>query len=100
MKSEPSCDGASDSRKKLHVTLGEVLSTNLSASYDSNNVTTIKSYCNPSKFEDGNKVLDVWDCSIEVLENDKNGDFISSSIITFSSNLEITQILPGSIRCF
>lgn len=100
MASEPACDGASATRKKLHVTLGEVLSTNLSVSYDTDNVTTTKSYCNPSKFESGSKVIDVWDCSIEVLESDKKGEFISSSIVTFSTDLEKSTILPGSIRCF
>ena len=100
LKDEPGCDAASPSRNRSHITLGELLSTNLSASYDEGNVTQIRSYCEPSKFDvSDKKTIDVWDCSVDILENDKKGEFVSSTEIRFSTDLSKSKIISGSFRC-
>lgn len=100
LKNEPGCDAASPSRNKSHMTLGDLLSTNLSVSYDEGNVTQIKSYCEPSKFDvSDKKTIDVWDCSVDIMENDKKGEFITSTEIRFSIDLSKSRIIQGSLRC-
>jgi hypothetical protein len=100
LKGEPGCDAASPSRNKSHITLGELLSTNLSISYDEGNVTQIKSYCELSKFDVSDKnTIDVWDCNVDILQNDMKGEFVSSTGIRFSINLSKSKIVPGSFRC-
>jgi hypothetical protein len=100
LKDEPGCDASSPSRNKSHISLGDLLSTNLSASYDEGNITQIKSYCDPSKFDvSDKKTIDVWDCNVDILENDKNGEFVSSTAIRFSIDLAKSRIIPGSFRC-
>ena len=100
LKDEPGCDSSSPSRGKAHITLGELLSTNFSASYDKDNVTKIRSYCEPSKFDvSDKKTIDVWDCSVDVMENNKEGEFVSSTEIRFSIDMNKSRIIQGSIRC-
>jgi PBP1b-binding outer membrane lipoprotein LpoB len=101
LKDEPLCNVISTTRKSESLSLGQHLATNLSVSYESKNTVEIKSACAPSKFETKSKeILDVLDCKIEILEKSKKGEFISSSMIAFSTDLNKTRVLPGSVRCF
>ena len=100
LRNEPGCDAASPSRNKSHMTLGDLLSTNLSVSYDEGNVTQIKSYCEPSKFDvSDKKTIDVWDCSVDIMENDAKGEFVTSTEIRLSIDLSKSRIILGSLRC-
>ena len=100
LSEEPLCDMVSASRKNAAITLGQHLATILSPSYESESVVTIKSSCMPSKheYEDGG-IVDVWDCQLEVLENSQDGDSISSSMILFSTLMDDSEIIKGSLRC-
>ena len=101
LKNEPLCDLQSFTRNKDSITLGEHLSTVLSASYKTDNELKIKSSCSASKHEMSNtEVVDVWDCKIEIEETNKSGEFVSSAMIAFASDLEKSEIIAGSIRCF
>ena len=101
LKDEPLCNVVSTTRKNESITLGQQLATNLSVSYESKNTVEIKTSCAPSKFETKDKaILDVLDCKIEVLEKSKKGEFISSSMIAFATDLNKTRVLAGSVRCF
>ncbi len=101
LQNEPLCDVKSFTRKGENLTLGEHFSTNLSVSYESNNQVSIISSCSRSKHDlSETDVIEVWDCKLEILETSKKGTFISSSMIAFSSDLEKSKIIEGSIRCF
>ena len=80
--------------------LYKIMSSALSLSYDKNNITNIKSYCTSSKFEisSGNAV-DVWDCSVEIVENNAKGEYIASAIFEFNLGLNDKQFIKGSLRC-
>ena len=85
---------------KADINLGEQLSLDLSVSFESHNQTMIKSFCTPSKFDvSSGKVIDVWDCTVQVNENDKNGEFISSSTTVFSLTKDKHGFVKGSLRC-
>ena len=97
---EPLCNMKSTTREHESITLGQHLATIFSVSYASDSIITIKSSCGRSKHESKNKeVIDIWDCDIEVLENNRDGEFISSAMIAFSTPLDKTELLPGSLRC-
>ncbi|HEY5604371.1 MAG TPA: hypothetical protein VIM41_14820 [Gammaproteobacteria bacterium] len=82
------------------IKLYEQLSLAFSVSYESDNKTVIKSYCAPSKFDNpSGKVIDVWDCTVQINENNSNGEFISSSTIVFSLTLDKKEFINGSLRC-
>lgn len=101
LKHEPLCEQESITRKSESLTLGQHLATNLSVSYKTINEVKVKSSCLKSKHDlSDSQTIDVWDCKFEVLESDKNGNFISSSMIAFSADIEKTKVIPGSIRCF
>ncbi len=97
---EPLCNMESITRKNPKITLGQHLSTILAVSYESKNISTMKSSCQLSKFEgkDG-KVLDIWDCKIHINESNENKEFISSSTIAFNMTLDKTKLIKGSLRC-
>lgn len=101
LNDEPLCNGVSTAQENESLTLGQQLATNLSVSYESKNTAEIRTSCAPSKFETKDKaILDVLDCKIEVLEKSKKGEFISSSMIAFATDLNKTRVLAGSVRCF
>jgi len=85
---------------KANINLYTQLSLAFSVSYESDNITVIKSHCSPSKheFSTGN-IVDVWDCTIQINENNKKGDFISSSTIVFSLTTGKKELIKGSLRC-
>jgi len=85
---------------KADISLSEQLALNLSVSYESKNKTTIKSFCSPSKFDiPSGKVIDVWDCTVQVNETGNNGEFISSSTTVFSLTKDKHDFVKGSLRC-
>ena len=85
---------------KADINLTEQLSLALSVSYESENKTIIKSFCNPSKFDyPSGKVIDVWDCTVQINENNKNNEFISSSTFVFSLTKDKNEFIKGSLRC-
>ena len=90
--SEPLC--------KADINLYTQLSLAFSVSYESDNTTIIKSHCSPSKHAiTADNIIDVWDCTVQVNENNKKGDFISSSTIIFSLTLDKKEFIKGSLRC-
>ncbi len=101
LSTEPLCDISSATRKKMHITLGEHLATVLSVSHETANKVTMSSSCDKTKFEDdAGSLIDVWDCKVEVHEANPQGQFISSSMIAFSAELEDHNLVRGSVRCF
>jgi hypothetical protein len=91
--SEPLCND--------DIKLYEQLALAFSVSFNSKNTTTLKSSCLPSKFEDSTgKVEDVWDCTIQINENNNSGDFISSSTFVLSLTSENKELVNGSLRCY
>lgn len=85
---------------KADIKLYEQLSLAFSVSYESDNKTIIKSYCSPSKFDKSNgNVIDVWDCTVQINENNAKAEFISSSFIVFSLSLDKKEFIKGSLRC-
>lgn len=85
---------------KADINLYEQLALALSVSYESNNKTIIESHCSPSKHEMSTaNVVDVWDCTVQINENNKKGGFISSSTLVFSLTLKDKEFIKGSLRC-
>lgn len=101
LSSEPDCQQASAANPTQSLTLGQHFATNLSVSYASDNNVSVKSSCAASKFEQENGQLQpVWDCKIELQEQDAQGEFISSSMTAFYLTADSKTLLPGSLRCF
>ena len=101
LSEEPLCNMESATRKNPEITLGQHLSTILAESYNSDNVSTLKSYCLLSKFEDNfGNVSDAWDCNLHINESNDKKEFISSSTIAFIISLDQLELVPGSLRCF
>lgn len=101
LKNEPLCNMSSATRNSNGITLGEHLATIFSVSYESNNTVALKSSCELSKVEEKTgKVIDAWDCKLEMLETNKAGEFISSAMVAFSISLDKTRMIYGSLRCF
>lgn len=93
LDSEPLC--------KADIKLYEQLALALSVSYGSKNTTIIKSSCLPSKFDDNTgKVENVWDCTIQINENNIAGEFVSSSTFMLSLTSETKKFVKGSLRCY
>jgi len=85
---------------KANINLLSQLSLALSVSYENENITTIKSSCAPSKFEKSDKmVINMWDCTVQINENNKQGEFISSSTFVFSMTKGKKEFIKGSLRC-
>lgn len=98
---EPNCQQTSAARPGQSLTLGQHFATNLSVSYATDHNVTLLSSCLESKMELGDgKLQPVWDCKIEILEQDSKGEFISSSMIAFYLTTDGTALLPGTLRCF
>lgn len=98
---EPLCEMQSATKEKTPISLGQHLATVLSVSYENPNTVQINTSCTATQYEDeSHGVMDAWDCQVEVLEEDTKGQFISSSMIAFSTGLAKKQLLPGSLRCF
>lgn len=101
LSEEPLCNMESATRKNPKITLGQHLSTILAVSYNSDNISTLKSYCLLSKFEDNfGNVSDAWDCNLLINESNDKKEFISSSTIAFIISLDRLELVPGSLRCF
>jgi len=85
---------------RADINLYEQIALALSVSYDNDNKTVVESYCSPSKHEmsTGN-VVDVWDCTVRINENNRKGEFISSSTIVFSLTQNNKEFINGSLRC-
>lgn len=93
LQTEPLC--------KANQKLYAQLALSLSVSYDKGNTTTIKSSCIPSKFELQSKhVIKVWDCTVQLNETNKQGEFISSSTYAFSLTPDKKRYVKGSLRCY
>jgi len=100
LSNEPLCDMTYFSRKNTPITLGHHLATVLSSSFESKNSVTVKTECTRSKHDlENKKIIEVWDCNINVLELNAKKKFISSSITAFAITLDKTKIVPGSLRC-
>ncbi|MCI0507808.1 MAG: hypothetical protein L0Z73_17095 [Gammaproteobacteria bacterium] len=85
---------------KADINLYEQLALAFSVSYESGNTTVIKSHCSPSKHEfSADNIVDVWDCTVQINENNQKGEFISSSTIVFSLTLDKKEFINGSLRC-
>lgn len=90
--SEPLC--------KADIMLYEQLALAFSVSFESQNKTTIKSSCSPSKFDKTpDTTIDVWECTVQINEDNQNGEFISSSTIVFDLTLDNKEFIKGSLRC-
>lgn len=93
-------DLATEPLCKADIKLYERIALALSVSYENYNRTIIKSRCAPSKHEmSAGKVVDVWDCTVQVNESNKKGRFVSSSTLVFSLTLEDKEFIKGSLRC-
>lgn len=97
---EPLCDMKSATREGKTLTLGQHVATVLSLSHGNKNAVILQSSCDPSKHEaESGRVVDTWDCKIETLEKNSENEFVSSSTIAFSTPLDKTVIIKGSLRC-
>jgi hypothetical protein len=93
-------DLATEPLCKADINLYEQIALALSVSYENDNKTVIESHCSPSKHEmSAGNVVDVWDCTVQINENNKKGEFISSSTIVFSLTLKNKEFIKGSLRC-
>ena len=98
---EPLCNMKSITRGGGSINLGQYLATTLSLSYATKNKVEIKSACGRSKHEaDSQEIVEVWDCKVEIFETSQEGEFVSSAMIAFAVDLNKTNILAGSLRCF
>ncbi len=101
LSAEPNCQQVSAADPAQSLTLGQHFATNLSVSYTTEHTVSFSSSCAASKMElDDDQLQAIWDCKIEILEQDKQGEFISSSMTAFYLNMDGTALLPGSLRCF
>jgi len=92
LNNEPLC--------KANINLFTQLSLALSVSYESDNTAIIKSFCSLTKHEfSGGNIKNAWDCTVQINENNKKGDFISSSTIVFSLTADKKEFIKGSLRC-
>ena len=93
-------DLANEPLCKADIKLYEQLALSFSVSYESRNNTMIKSSCAPSNFEKTpGHVIDVWECTVQINESNKSGEFVSSSTIVFDLTLDKKEFLKGSLRC-
>lgn len=100
LKNEALCQVTSASQPNTPLTLGQHLATAFSLSYQSTNSLTISSQCNLSKYETENgQVKDMWDCSLNLVENNPKNEFISNSNIAFGLDLKTLSLIPNTIRC-
>lgn len=100
LESEPLCEITSTTENKQTLTLADHLSTLLSLSYYEDTSTQLSSSCTQTKYQNNSGIIeDVWDCQVQVSENDKEGEFISTASIVFSITNEQHQFIHGSIRC-
>ena len=91
---------ANESLCKADMKLYEQLALSLSVSYESKNITKVTSSCEPSKFDvTNNKVIDIWDCTIQINENSPEGEFVSSSTYVFGLSRGKHEFVDGSLRC-
>lgn len=98
LSSEPLCSMVDAQGQTLK--FKEYLSQVLSVAYENTHQVSIKTFCSESKQElDNHKIIDIWDCRLEVLESNSNGDFISSSNIAMGVSKQTMQFIPGSLRC-
>ena len=101
LSKEPLCDMISVASPNNPYTLKDHLSVVLSSSYESNNITTIKTNCDASKQDLPNgQILDIWDCKLTINESSVTGEFISASTIAFGLDKNNLKYVPLSLRCF
>jgi hypothetical protein len=92
LNKEPLCNA--------NMKLYEQLSVSLSVAHESQNIIKIKSSCESSKFEVKPKnIIDIWDCTVQINEDTKEGEFISSSTYVFGVSQTERTIINGSLRC-
>lgn len=100
LSQEPLCNTGSATRNKNTITLGEHISTILSLSYENENLVSIKSSCELSKTEPSKgKIVDAWDCKLQINESNTDGEFISSATIAFDLSIDKEAILKKTLRC-
>ncbi|MCI0504762.1 MAG: hypothetical protein L0Z73_01490 [Gammaproteobacteria bacterium] len=101
LNQEPDCKQFSATRNTDQVTLGQHLATILSVSYQSKNKVTLATNCTVSKYQvNKGKVIDVWDCALEMKETNPAGEFISSAMVGFYLTKDKFSLIKGGIRCF
>jgi len=92
LEDEPLC--------KADIKLYQQLALSLSVSHETNNTIKIASSCAPSKFENAeNKVVDIWDCKIQISEENPEGEFVSNSTYVFGVSWDRSEYVEGSLRC-
>lgn len=84
--------------------LGSLLTQTLSPSFASENKMQVSSECSKSKIElsspeGSTKVVDVWDCQLQMLELDSKDEFVSSSMLAFALDENEFYLIDGSLRC-
>lgn len=100
LASEGLCQVISENGSGKTLTLGEQLANAFSSAHDPETRSFVSSQCHPSKHETAfGKTINIWDCSITILENSIQGGFISSATVAFAVSINHSKILPGTIRC-
>jgi len=101
LKNEPLCNMTSVTKINGEMLLVDHLATVLSTSYLSKNTNTFASSCSKSKHEtkDG-KIIEIWDCNLQIKESSPDDEFISSSMVAFGISIDKSKFLPGTLRCF
>ena len=80
--------------------LQDLLALSLSVSMSERTKTHVSTTCESSKAESvDNKVLDVWDCTVNFLETDDSDVFISSSSYVIALSKVDLKFVRGSLRC-
>jgi len=101
LKNEPLCNVTSLAKKNEETLLVDHLATVFSTSYLSKNINTFASSCSKSKHEtkDG-KIIEIWDCNLQIKETSPDDEFVSSSMVAFGISIDKSKFLPGTLRCF
>jgi len=97
LKDEPLCDLDPEGTN-----LSDQLADSLSLNYgNSKQNLDITSSCTISKFElTDEKVIDIWDCGVNITLNNKEHEYIANSSYKFGLTLIEFEFVKGSLRCF
>lgn len=72
----------------------------LAGSYQSEHTTQVTSSCVPSRFDTpAGTTIDVWECRVDIVESEANGDYVASANLLFDLTLEEKAFIRGSLRC-
>ena len=82
------------------ISLSDHFSRALSSSYETDVNVTIKSSCNLSKFDiTDSKVIDIWDCNINIIEENSDIEYFANTSYTFGLSIKEFDFVKGSLRC-